>query len=84
MGQFGTSVALPLPTFDSGCWCSRSWILSFCIVYISLFQFCLMEHYFESPLSVLCCVSPEDREGFLDKMSHKQVEMFRKTLSFRR
>ncbi|KAJ7392658.1 Origin recognition complex subunit 3 [Desmophyllum pertusum] len=47
-------------------------------------QFCLMEHYFESPLSVLCCVSPEDREGFLDKMSHKQVEMFRKTLSFRR
>ncbi|XP_078379446.1 origin recognition complex subunit 3-like isoform X2 [Oculina patagonica] len=47
-------------------------------------QFCLMEHYFESPLSVLCCVSPEDREGILDKMSHKQVEMCRKTMSFRR
>lgn len=43
-----------------------------------------MEHYFESPLSVLCCVLPEDRESILDKMSHKQVEMCRKTMSFRR
>lgn len=47
-------------------------------------QFCLMEHYFENPLSVLCCMSSEDREGILDKMSHKQVEMLRKTMSFRR
>ncbi|XP_068686257.1 origin recognition complex subunit 3-like isoform X1 [Montipora foliosa] len=47
-------------------------------------QFCLMEHYYESPLSVLCCVSDESRKDILDKMTHKQVEMCRKTLSFRR
>ena len=48
------------------------------------FQFCLMEHFFESPLSVLCCASPENRKDIMDKISHKQVEMFRKTMSFRR
>lgn len=47
-------------------------------------QFCLMEHFFESPLSVLCCVSSDDRKDLLNEMSHKQVEMFRKTMSFRR
>lgn len=47
-------------------------------------QFCLMEHFFESPLSVLCCVSSDDRKDLLNEMSHKQVEMFRKTKSFRR
>jgi len=47
-------------------------------------EFCLMEHFFESPLSVLCCASPENRKDIMDKISHKQVEMFRKTMSFRR
>ncbi|XP_067018831.1 origin recognition complex subunit 3-like isoform X2 [Acropora muricata] len=47
-------------------------------------QFCLMEHYYECPISVLCCVSPKCRKDILDKMTHKQVEMCRKTLSFRR
>ncbi|XP_073256061.1 origin recognition complex subunit 3-like [Porites lutea] len=47
-------------------------------------QFCLMEHYFESPLSVLCSVSVDSRNDILDQLSHKQVEMFRKTISFRR
>lgn len=51
---------------------------------ISVFQFCLMEHYYECPISVLCCVSPKCRKDILDKMTHKQVEMCRKTLSFRR
>ena len=43
-----------------------------------------MEHYYECPISVLCCVSPKCRKDILDKMTHKQVEMWRKTLSFRR
>ncbi|KAK2560418.1 Origin recognition complex subunit 3 [Acropora cervicornis] len=47
-------------------------------------KFCLMEHFYECPLSVLCCVSPKCRKDILDKMTHKQVEMCRKTLSFRR
>ena len=51
---------------------------------IVISQFCLMEHYFESPLSVLCSVSVDSRNDILDQLSHKQVEMFRKTISFRR
>lgn len=64
-------------------WYFPIWVLSWVLLFLS-FQFCLMEHFFESPLSVLCCVSSDDRKDLLNEMSHEQVEMFRKTMSFRR
>ncbi|KAK3739946.1 hypothetical protein QZH41_012795 [Actinostola sp. cb2023] len=45
-------------------------------------QFCLMEHFYDNPASVLCCDAKE-REDLVNDLSHEEVEIVRRRPSFR-
>ncbi|XP_031567831.1 origin recognition complex subunit 3-like [Actinia tenebrosa] len=46
-------------------------------------QFCMMEHFYENPVSVVCC-KQEERESVITDLSHEELEIMRRRPSFRK
>ncbi|XP_032238004.2 origin recognition complex subunit 3 isoform X2 [Nematostella vectensis] len=47
-------------------------------------QFCILEHFYCNPASILCCPSSADREDIIRELTDDELDIIRSLLSFKR